>query len=66
MSPFSTSRPEEFRFDTGRSDGGDFIRVIRLPSGVERVALRRDSSHEQLLDEILEELNSSRLDAEPG
>lgn len=47
---------EDIRFDIGRADGGDFIRVIHLPSGIERSAMRRNSSHEELLDAVLEEL----------
>lgn len=49
-------RPEEIRCDTGRSEGGDFIRVVHLPSGIERMAMRRESTHDQLLDAVLEEL----------
>ena len=48
--------PEDVRYDTGRAEGGDFIRVVHIPSGIERWAMRRDSSHEKLLDEVLEEL----------
>lgn len=46
----------DIRLDTGRAEGGDFIRVVHLPSGIERTAMRRDSSHEELLDAVLEEL----------
>jgi hypothetical protein len=52
----SLFRPEDVRFDTGRSEGGDFIRVVHVPSGIERSAMRRESSHEELLDAVLEEL----------
>jgi hypothetical protein len=48
--------PEDIRVEIGRSGGGDFIRVVHLPSGIERSAMRPDSTHEELLDEVLEEL----------
>lgn len=44
-------------FDTGRSSGGDFIAVRHLPTGVERCAMRHESTHENLLDAVLEELH---------
>jgi hypothetical protein len=50
--------PNDVRFDTGCSDRGDFIRVVHLPSGIERTAMRRESTHLELLDAILEELAS--------
>lgn len=50
--------PEDVRYDTGCTEGGDFIRVVHIPSGIERWAMRRDSTHEKLLDEVLEELYS--------
>lgn len=51
-------QPEDVRFDTGFSNNGDFIRVIHLPTGIERSAMRRESTHMQLLDEVLEEVFS--------
>jgi hypothetical protein len=50
----------EIRFDTGRGEDGDFIRVVHLPSGIERSAMRRDSTRELLLDAVLEELYANR------
>ena len=47
---------EDIRLDTGRAEWGDFIRVVHLPSRIERTAMSRDSSHEELLDAVLEEL----------
>ena len=52
--------PEDVRVDIGRSTGGDFVRVVHLPSGIERIAMRRESSAEELLDAVLEELYSGR------
>lgn len=49
-------RPEDIRCDTGRSEGGDFIRVVHLPSGIERTAMRSETTHNQLLDAVLEEV----------
>lgn len=53
--------PEDVRFDTGCSSDGDFIRVIHLPTGIERVAMRRDNTHLVLLNEVLEEVFSQQL-----
>jgi hypothetical protein len=50
--------PNDVVFDTGRADGGDFIRVRHLPTGIERSAMRRESTHENLLDAVLEEVYS--------
>jgi hypothetical protein len=51
----------EIVFDTGRAEGGDFIAVRHLPSGIQRRAMRRESTHELLLDEVLTELWASRI-----
>jgi hypothetical protein len=48
--------PDDIRCDTGRADGGDFIAVRHIPSGIQRRAMRRESTHELLLDEVLTEL----------
>ena len=48
--------PEDIRVDIGRTDDGEFIRVVHIPSGIERWALRRDCNQEKLLDEVLDEL----------
>ncbi|MGE0607753.1 MAG: hypothetical protein AB7O62_11735 [Pirellulales bacterium] len=48
--------PNDVVFDTGRSSGGDFIRVRHWPTGIERAAMRRESTHEILLDAVLEEV----------
>ncbi len=53
--------PKDVVFDTGRSVGGDFIRVRHLPTGMERSAMRRESTHENLLDAVLEDVYSDRL-----
>ena len=50
--------PRDIVFDTGRSVGGDFIAVRHLPTGIERRAMRRENTHENLLDAVLEELYS--------
>lgn len=52
-------RSEDIRMDVGRSEGGDFIRVVHLPSGIERSAMRCESSHDELLDLVLEELHAT-------
>lgn len=49
-------RSEDIRVDVGRSEGGDFIRVVHVPTGIERSAMRRETSHDELLDLVLEEL----------
>jgi hypothetical protein len=51
-------RAEDVICDTGLAEGGDYIRVVHIPSGIERWAMRRDSTHQELLDEVLEELYS--------
>ncbi|MCA9043997.1 MAG: hypothetical protein KDA69_06740 [Planctomycetaceae bacterium] len=48
--------PEDIRYDVGRAVDGDFIRAVHLPSGIERKAMRRDSSFEELLNGVIEEL----------
>lgn len=53
--------PDEVRYDTGCGEDGDFIRVVHIPSAIERSARRRDRTHEELLDEVLEELWSRRV-----
>lgn len=53
--------PKDFVFDTGRSVGGDFICVRHLPTGIERSAMRCESTHEHLLDAVLEEVYSGKL-----
>jgi protein subunit release factor A len=58
--------PEDIRLDTGRSEGGDFIRVVHIPTGVERVAMRTDSSHDELLDAVLEEVAAHKPNIEHG
>ncbi|MFO1004253.1 MAG: hypothetical protein U0936_28370 [Planctomycetaceae bacterium] len=62
-------RPEEIQVDVGRATGGDFIRVLHLPSGVARTALRREASELDLLDELLTEIyahqNKDSLVTEP-
>ena len=60
---FST---DDIRRDTGRADGGDFIAVRHLPSGIQRSAMRRDSTHELLLDEVLTELWADRTGESRG
>ena len=60
---FST---DDIRCDTGRADGGDFIAVRHLPSGIQRSAMRRDSTHELLLDEVLTELWTDRTGGARG
>jgi hypothetical protein len=45
---------------------GDFIRVVHIPSGVERMAMRVDSSHDELLDAVLEELAARNSNPERG
>lgn len=58
--------PEDIRCDTGCSTGGDFIRVVHVPSGIERSAMRQESSHEELLDGVLEELVARESKVERG
>jgi hypothetical protein len=58
--------PDDIRCDTGRSDRGDFIAVRHVPTGIHRTALRRDSSHELLLDEVLTELWADRIGTQRG
>lgn len=48
--------PNDIRVDIGCSSGGDFIRVIHIPSGIQRTALRRERSETDLLAEVLGEL----------
>ncbi|MCA9131390.1 MAG: hypothetical protein KDB22_30110 [Planctomycetales bacterium] len=48
--------PEDIRYDIERAVDGDFIRAVHLPSGIERKAMRRDSSFEELLNGVIEEL----------
>jgi hypothetical protein len=53
-------RPQEIQVDVGRATGGDFIRVLHLPSGITRTALRREASELDLLDEVLTEVYANQ------
>jgi len=54
-------RPKDIRVDIGLAEGGDFIRVVHRPSGIDRWAMRREGrTEEDLLDEVLEELYARR------
>ncbi|MCH7726399.1 MAG: hypothetical protein IH991_07985 [Planctomycetes bacterium] len=55
---------EDIRMDTGCAEGGDFIRVVHIPTGIERSAMRRDSTHEELLDAVVEELVARKSQVE--
>ena len=48
-------RPQDIQVDVGRAPGGDFIRVLHLPSGITRTATRKEASEFDLLDEVLTE-----------
>jgi len=48
--------PDDIRIDLGCSPKGDWLRVVHLPSGIERSAMRRDCTQRDLLDAVLEEL----------
>ncbi|QDU45041.1 hypothetical protein Mal52_35290 [Symmachiella dynata] len=53
--------PDDIRVDYMRTNGGEAIRVVHVPSGLERTAIRSGGSQEtDLLDEILEELYAGR------
>lgn len=53
-------RPQEIQVDVGRATGGDFIRVLHLPSRITRTALRREASELDLLDEVLTEVYANQ------
>lgn len=53
-------RPQDVQVDVGRATGGDFIRVLHLPTGIARTAIRREASELDLLDEVLTEVYSSQ------
>ena len=57
---------DDIRCDTGRSEGGDFIAVRHLPSGIQRFAMRSESTHELLLEEVLAELWADRIGESRG
>lgn len=45
--------PDDIRIDIGCSPAGDWLRVVHLPTGIERSAMRRESSERELLDAVL-------------
>jgi hypothetical protein len=49
-------RPQDIQVDIGRSTDGDFLRVLHLPTGIARNAMRREASELDLLDEVLTEV----------
>jgi len=60
-------RDEDIRIDYGRAEGGDFMRVVHTPSGIERWAMRREGrTTDELLDEVLEELHVRTSETQRG
>ena len=53
-------RPQDVQVDVGRATGGDFIRVLHIPSGITRTGMRRESSELDLLDEVLTEVYANQ------
>ena len=49
-------RPQDIQVDVGRGTDGDFIRVLHLPTGIARTAIRREATESNLLDEVLTEV----------
>lgn len=53
-------KPEDIRCHIGRSSAGQFIQVVHLPTGIQRIALYSLSTREDLLDEVLKEVLAVR------
>lgn len=55
---------DDVRIDVGRTEEGDFLRVVHIPSGIERWAMCREGrTTEDLLDDVLEEVFARQDDA---
>jgi hypothetical protein len=57
---------DDFDITIGDSGGETFVRIVHIPTGIRRTALRRESSHELLLDEVLTELWADRIGNQRG
>jgi hypothetical protein len=53
-------REEDIRIDIGRSSAGDFLRVLHIPTGIQRFhpGPLRDVNREQLQRQWLEEIEA--------